>query len=442
MNRIDLPSAYRNQCVTVYQGDCLDVLPTLADFSVDAIVTDPPAGIAFMGQTWDTPGAWRAPVSRHGFTDGAERLPAPAIGSSRNPVCRRCHRHRRGATAAAICRCHQPDFDDASARLKDRRAFVSFLAAVMAQCLRVLKPGGHAIVWAIPRTSHWTATALEDAGFDVRDVITHHYGSGFPKSLNLKGDWQGWGTALKPASEHWILARRPLSEANTALNVQRWRTGALNIDAGRRPMNDRLTAGRWPANLLLSHSLDCNHACAPDCPVARLDEQSGYSRTRRIRIPSDCGGNTWGGSFQIHRGPRGYDDSGGASRFFYVSKPSARERDAGLDDLPMRLADPYGHHRGRRSRDKRRFDGRRPRIARNHHPTVKSVLLMRYLCQLITPPSGVILDCFAGSGSTLIAAASLGFRAIGIEREADYVEIIRHRLDHAEKHATIQVVSR
>src|SRR5438445_469832 len=264
-----------------------------------------------MGQAWDTPGSWRAPVSRHGFTDGAQRLPAPAIGSSRNPVCQRCGRHRRGATAAAICRCHQPDFDDAPARLNDRRAFVSFLAAVMAQCLRVVKPGGHAIVWAIPRTSHWTATALEDAGFDVRDVITHHYGSGFPKSLNLKGDWQGWGTALKPASEHWILARRPLSEAN----------------------------------------------------------------------------------------------------------------------------------RARRATARRRFAARTPRIARNHHPTVKSVVLMRYLCQLITPPGGLILDCFAGSGSTLIAAASLGFRAIGIEREADYVEIIRRRLDRAEKHASIQMVS-
>ncbi len=375
MTRRNSPEpAYSDDLVALYIGDCRNVLPTFADCSIDSIVTDPPAGIEFMGQAWDT--------------------------------------FRRPGMAAS------------------RFAFVDFLRTVMAECLRLLKPGGHALVWAIPRTSHWTAVALEDAGFEVRDVITHHFGTGFPKSLNLGGDWNGWGTALKPASEHWILARKPLAAVNTNLNVRRWGTGALNIAGSRVPTAgpDVATPGRWPANLILSHSRACRDECAQDCPVADLDRQSGNSKTRRIRTPSDCGGKTWGGSFQTHRGARGYDDAGGASRFFYVAKPSPSERDAGLTDSPLRIADPYGQHRGRRSADKRRFDGRAPRVARNHHPTVKSIVLMRYLCRLITPPRGIVLDCFAGSGSTLIAAKSLGFPAIGIEREAQYAAIIRDRI--------------
>ncbi|MEO6858222.1 MAG: DNA methyltransferase [Solirubrobacteraceae bacterium] len=370
--------AYQDRLVTVYLGDCRQLLSTLPSCSVDSVVTDPPAGIEFMAQPWDT--------------------------------------FRQPGTSAS------------------RPAFVAFLRGVMAQCLRVLRPGGHTLVWAIPRTSHWTATAVEDAGFEIRDVITHHFGSGFPKSRNLTDAWRGWGTALKPASEHWILARRPLSEGNTALNVERWRTGALNIDACRIPLTglDRNIVGRWPANVLLSHAPACHGECSRECPVAELDQQSGISKTRRIHSPSDCGGNTWGGTFQIHRGPRGYDDAGGASRFFYVAKPSVQERDAGLAESPVRIADPYGQHRGRRSQDKRRFDGRAPRLAHNHHPTVKSVVLMRYLCQLVTPPGGTILDCFAGSGSTLIAAKSLGFHAIGIERDPAYVEIICRRVHHAQ----------
>jgi len=397
-----LVPAFADDFVAVYLGDCRTLLLAFPDCSVDSVVTDPPAGIEFMGEPWDT---FRRPGTSH-----------------------------------------------------SRSTFVAFLREVMSECGRVLKPGGHALVWAIPRTSHWTATAVEEAGFDVRDVVTHHFGSGFPKSRNLTGEWQGWGTGLKPASEHWILARKPLSAVSTAANVQRWGTGALNIDAcrvpgGSRPARTGLAVGhgkrgpseavgqtplgRWPANLVLSHAVKCGRQCDPSCPVEELDCQSGYSQTRHNYTPSDCGGNTWGGTFQIRRGPRGYDDEGWASRFFYVAKPSVHERDAGLEHTPVRIADPFGQHRSRRSHTTRRLDGRPPRRAHNHHPTVKSVALMRYLCRLITPPGGTVLDCFAGSGSTLVAAKSLGFHAIGIERDLEYVEIICQRVRHVQPPAAL-----
>ncbi len=225
--------------MNIMTGDCLDKLRELADSSIDSLVTDPPAGIAFMGKDWD--------------------------------------KDRGG-----------------------RAAWVAWMTEVMRECLRVLKPGAHGLVWALPRTSHWTATALEDAGFEIRDVVTHLFGTGFPKSLDVSKaidkaagaerevigksmggtpsgsgrygwnsaepapkvwpdvtapatsaarQWQGWGTALKPASEHWILVRRPISEKTVAANVLRWGTGALNIDACRV-----LSDGKRPANNVLCFS--------------------------------------------------------------------------------------------------------------------------------------------------------------------------------------------
>lgn len=316
---------------------------------------------------------------------------------------------------------------------------------VMAECYRVLKPGAHGLVWAIPRTSHWTATALENAGFEVRDVVTHLFGSGFPKSLNVSKaidkaagaeretvgvnpssrpnskvkngrgfdgmrtetesagvqlitapateaakQWDGWGTALKPASEHWILVRKPLSEKTVAANVLKWGTGAINIDgcrvAGkldgdpnrftkaysqgdghegwRRQAHENYTPpvvrseGRFPANLVLSHTIFCGDECSDDCPVRLLDEQSG-----------------------------------GASRFFYVAKASKKDRGEG-----------------------------------NTHPTVKPRKLMQYLAKMITPDWGEILDPFMGSGSTGLAAYSLDFGFTGIESDEKYFKIAKKRL--------------
>lgn len=422
--------------MTLHHGDSLLVLKSLESSSIDSLITDPPAGISFMGKEWD---------------------------------------------------------DDKGGR----DAWIAWMKEVMQECLRVLKPGAHGLVWAIPRTSHWTATALEDAGFEVRDVITHIFGSGFPKSLDIskaidkaagaerevvghKGEfdarynspltdirggnycngekakldlgaitapstpeakqWQGFGTALKPASEHWILVRKPLSEKTVASNVLKHGTGGINIDAsriqgakpsvpqrdmktihggqfgagdgkGRTDIMSDNTQGRFPANLVLSHNEDCGeevpfpHAdfmvwkCVPGCAVAMLDAQSGnllgagnksFKKTSEDNYSGGLGGF---GEFGFK-----YDNGGRASRFFYCAKAS--KSDKGSD---------------------------------NTHPTVKSTKLMSYLIKLITPPNGVVLDPFMGSGSTGVAAVGEGFKFIGIEMEQDYIEITTKRITHVKE---------
>ena len=330
--------AHADEVCAVYLGDAAEVLRDLPDAVVDAVVTDPPAGIRFRGMRWDTfrPARPRA---------GAAEVDPP------------------------------------------RQAFIVFLNPVMRECLRVLKPGGHALAWAIPRTSHWTATAIEDAGFEVRDVITHHFGTGFPKTRLLARPWRGWSTSLKPASEHWILARKPL-EGDLRQNLRTHGTGALNI-AACRIVNAKLS--RWPADLVLSHHPDCGKECAPGCPVAEMDQQSGARS--------------------------------GPSTFFYVAKPGPRERNLGLPNAPGTA---------RRQRNERLLFWSLPQPGANNHPTVKSVTLMRYLCRLVTPPGGLVVDPFMGSGSTGVAAIREGFSFLGIERDAGYLrDIAMHRLRHA-----------
>ena len=389
--------------------DCLSALKTIPDNCIDSLVTDPPAGISFMGKEWD---------SDRGGRDG----------------------------------------------------WIKWMSEVMRECLRVMKPGAHGLVWAIPRTSHWTATALEDAGFEVRDVITHLFGSGFPKSLDVSkaidkaagaerevvaekkklqsyganevfGDgpnkggiqkitapatdaakqWQGWGTALKPASEHWILVRKPCAEKTIAANVLEWGTGGLNIDDSRIGSGGHLkwekprdmgymrgsdagpvgalesTQGRFPANLVLSHSKYCtDNQCDIECAIKALDEQSGQS----------------------------------ASRFFYCAKISTSERNAGLDEMPSKeLARSNGAQKSGSGDRTGSFN--HVQIVKNHHPTVKPKKLMSYLCKLITPPGGVVLDPFMGSGSTGIAAKSENFDFVGIEKESEYFQIAQTRINNA-----------
>ncbi len=328
---------YADDVCAVYIGDAVEVLRDLPASTVDAVVTDPPAGIRFRGMRWDT----FRPTGTRGRADA--------------------------------------DADPA------RQAFIDFLNPVMRECLRVLKPGGHTLAWAIPRTSHWTATAIEDAGFEIRDVVTHHFGTGFPKTRLLARPWRGWSTALKPASEHWILARKPL-EGDLRQNLRTYGTGALNIAACR--VGDG-KPGRWPADLVLTHHPDCGKECVADCPVAELDRQSGT----------------------------------GASRFFYVAKPSPRERNLGLPNAP---------DAARRRRHERLLFWSLPQPGANNHPTVKSVALMGHLCRLVTPRGGLVVDPFMGSGSTGVAAIREGFSFLGIERDAGYVlDIAVHRLRHA-----------
>lgn len=349
----------------VEQGDCLAALRACPASVVDALVTDPPAGIGFMGKKWD---------QDHG----------------------------------------------------GRNNWIAAKAAIYCEVLRVLKPGAHGLVWALPRTSHWTATALEDAGFEIRDVVNHLFGTGFPKSLDL-GD--GRGTALKPAAEHWILVRKPCDGTTTA-NVERWGTGGLNVDACR------LEGERWPAHVVLSHDEACGAVCAPGCAVRALDEQAGERRSgaRAAGRYQQRDGTGIYGACEAREEPEIFASSGSASRFFYVAKPSPSERDLGCDALPMRTpAELTGSKDGAARLASPRTGAGRSSGRRNHHPTVKSIALMRWLCRLVTPPGGVVLDPFCGSGSTGCAAVLEGLHFAGIEQDPEYVAIARARIGAIEK---------
>ena len=418
----------------VYHGSNLDVLPTLPDNSVDAIVTDPPYELGFMGKSWDSSG-------------------------------------------------------------------IAYSVELWQECLRVLKPGGHLLAFGGSRTWHRIAVAIEDAGFDVRDSIAWLYGSGFPKSLDIAkainksagvefeakpasgvgfmnstddgynttlnqlsqvGEsteeakkWQGWGTALKPAFEPVVVARKPLV-GTVAANVLLWGVGGLNIDGSRiqsditqdpnyRPNaanhkghgssfsvgGDNLraitdlpdsgfhnSAGRWPTNIILDEHT-----------AGLLDEQSGISKSTGGRIGKKETSNIdFGLSGKYEKGDPGFGDVGGASRFFYVAKASKKDRNEGLEDLEAQ------RHADRESADGVGGDNPRNRTnqaKQNFHPTVKPTALMEYLVKLVTPPGGTVLDPFTGSGSTGKAALLNGFKFIGIELTADYLPIIEGRLKHA-----------
>lgn len=445
-----------------YLGDSLEILKTIPSNSVDSLVTDPPAGIGLLGLDWD--------------------------------------KDKGG-----------------------RRQWISWLTQIMTECHRILKPGAFGFVWAIPRTSHWTGAALEDAGFEVKDVVTHIFGSGFPKSVaidktidrakytntddlfritewirerrdqlgltnkqldeiagvkggachwtakrphgqphaptkerwdllsavlgpapdwlndlikpahelgenwskrnvvghysrdaggiggaafrsthhtkteptsELSKPWEGWGTALKPASEHWILVQKPISEHNIAANVLKHGVGGINIDASRIPVNGKIPSttnldfrdggflweasarsqssvyhqhpnGRFPSNVLVTRTNNL------DCPARIMNDQSEretdvsqYFKNFKMETP-----------------------------FLFCKKPDKSERGDG-----------------------------------NIHPTVKPLRLMRYLCKLITPPDGTVLDSFMGSGTTGVAALFEDFKFIGIERDETYFQIANKRL--------------
>ncbi len=421
-----------SNAVTLH-GDSLEVLKDIPDNSVDCVVTDPPYGLAFMGKKWD--------------------------------------------------------YDVPSTEL-------------WREVLRVLKPGGHLLSFGGTRTYHRMVVAIEDAGFDIRDQIMWIYGSGFPKSLDVSKaidkaagaerevvssyeqpdirnnrnadktedrigsnridgevqyqtinvtapatdaakQWQGWGTALKPANEPIVLARKPLEKGLTvAQNVLKWGTGALNIDGTRIGTIDKLQGstvrsdirggnfktptqnpdlalyeqnaqGRWPANVLFDEEA-----------AAMLDEQSGTSpsNARKAKQGTQSDGVTgWLGT-----NTNAPSDSGGASRFFYVAKASKRERNAGLEGLASQItsdgraiAADNAYQRGKTERQ-------------NHHPTVKPVKLMEYLIKLVCPPGGIVLDPFMGSGTTGVAAVQLDCEFIGIELEAEYVAIAEKRIANHE----------
>lgn len=353
------------------------------DNSFDAVVTDPPYGFKFMGKKWD--------------------YDVPAI-------------------------------------------------ELWEEVYRVMKPGAHMLAFGGSRTYHRAVCRIEDAGFEIRDCLMWIYGSGYPKSHNLHGEWEGWGTALKPAFEPVVLARKPL-EGTVAENVAKWGCGALNIQACRiqgestqrwtlKQMSSKgasggafanqhhtyaeretphLTgsdAGRWPANIILDEEAG-----------ALLDEQSGeLSSGTLVGHYNGGGGEGIYSKFGI-AAKNFHANRGGASRFFYCAKASKAEREAGLDSLPERVK-VFNGHNDESSQDMKPVEERFTTRARNHHPNVKPIALLRYLCRLITPPNGLILDTFCGSGSTGLAAEREGFRAICVDLVGEYTQIAHLRNEH------------
>jgi site-specific DNA-methyltransferase (adenine-specific) len=288
-------------------------------------------------------------------------------------------------------------------------------AEVWREVLRVLKPGGHLLAFAGTRTQHRMAVNIEDAGFEIRDMIAWVYGSGMPKSHNLKGEWEGFGTALKPALEPITVARKPF-QGTVAANVLEHGTGAINIDGcrveGTKGVPASLSSagglgwstggdmerkqqqnGRWPANLIHDGSDEVTELFPQNVRGAipgtqKIGDKTTINRDNNVSYAT-CG-------YQKISGYK--EEVGSAARFFYCAKASKADREDG-----------------------------------NGHPTVKPTDLMRYLCRLVTPPGGIVLDPFMGSGSTGKAAVLEGFRFIGIEREAEYIEIARGRIQVPEQ---------
>ncbi|WP_438852643.1 DNA-methyltransferase [Brevundimonas nasdae] len=353
-------------------GDSREVLRELAPDSLDGCACDPPYALVSIGKRFGAIGA------------------APAkVGAS-------------GAYARASAGFMGQQWDTGE---------TAFDPAFWVEVLRVLKPGAHIVAFGGTRTYHRLVCAIEDAGFEIRDQLAWIYGSGFPKSHNQRGAWEGWGSALKPAFEPIILARKPL-DGTLAQNLRRWGVGGLNIDAcrvgigdggarageasaGRRydqqgSTNSAATPGprggdsrgRWPANVLhdgsdevvgaFPHSAGQLGGVSGDEPSAMTDQIYGKFAGRRASIP------------------RG--DAGSAARFFYCAKASKAERMG------------------------------------SGHPTVKPVRVMRWLCRLIAPPGALILDPFAGSGTTGVAALAEGMRPFLIEREARFCADIERRM--------------
>nr|WP_262907837.1 site-specific DNA-methyltransferase [Hymenobacter sp. 15J16-1T3B] len=317
--------------------------------------------------------------------------------------------------------------------------------AFWAECLRVLKPGAHLVNFSHARTYHRMACAVEDAGFELRDQLMWLYGSGFPKSKNLAGDWDGWGTALKPAHEPIVLARKPLEKGLTvADNVAKWGTGALHIDACRvNPGEFTKTGGRssrghggvygdgmapsgfeahdngrWPANLLHDGSA---------AVLAGFPDEAGARAAVLGTEPSSSskmGPHVYDGGQMRNQARERRDDLGSAARFFYCAKASRADRNEGL---PSYDAPAVGSNATMGQRERADWPARNG----NHHPTVKPTRLMRWLCRLITPPSGRIVDPFAGSGSTGKAGLLEGFDVVLMELQAEHLPLITGRCDHA-----------
>lgn len=421
--------------VRIIHGDCIEEMRKLDENSVDSVVVDGPYGIRFMGKAWDGADI----EARYATAASSDE------GRARNGMAMQAGRNDRSMAAS--------------------RAFQEFSREWAAEALRVLKPGGYLLSFSAPRTYHRMVSGIEDAGFEIRDQILWIFGSGFPKSHN--GEWGG--TALKPAHEPVVVARKPL-DGTVEENWRKWGTGALDIDGCRipsepmrpntgkgalprrhegeiregSPCGQPHELGRWPANIIHDGSEEVL-AAFPDAPGQMADAsasasarktQNVYGAMRRGRGDEFSANNSNAGAvgFSMRPGTRRLD-AGSAARFFYCAKASKRDRDEGLDGMPLVTTDVLAGHRSRRMEEVKRPDGAPPSQGRNTHPTVKPTDLMRYLCRLVTPAGGTLLDPFMGSGSTLKAAVLEGFDCIGIEREVEHVATAQLRVDHAKQQA-------
>lgn len=425
-----------NQHYQLRLGDSLEILKTIPSNSVDALVTDPPAGIGLFGIEWD---------------------------------------HDKGG----------------------RDQWISWLSKIMSECYRVLKPGAHGFVWALPRTSHWTGSAIESSGFIIKDVVTHVFGSGFPKNnvlekainrvkytdtdflfkatawirnrrdelnltnkdldsiagvkggachwtasgsnsqpnvptkerweklstvlgpapdwlesqiqpsfkqknfrknlnftFNSESEWRGWGTALKPASENWILIQKPISEHNIAANIKKHCVGGINIDESRIPVIGKIPSTSnlnfLDGGLLWDNSKRSTNSVYHQHPKGRFPANFLLTKTDDETNPAEIL-NTQN------------EDGLDVSKYFKNIIPEV----------------PFYYCKKSPKKEKGEF---------NSHPTVKPINLMRYLCKMITPTNGLIIDPFMGSGSTGIAAIREGFKFWGIEKDQTYFDIAEKRL--------------
>lgn len=369
--------------------DSILAMRDLPDNSVDAVVTDPPYGIGFMGKAWDG-------------KDIEQRAAGRRAAASTDPHATEMGGHKSVAAAAG-----QYNLTPAA-----MRAFQEFSREWAVQALRVLKPGGHLLSFASARTYHRMASGIEDAGFEIRDQIMWVFGSGFPKSHN--GEWGG--TALKPAHEPIVMARKPLV-GTVAANVLEHGTGALNID-GCRVGYELVEKGR---------------AGRDECKSNSLGKKLMGGETQQWQAGRWPANLIHDGSSEVVAGFPGATDTN-AARFFYCAKASREDRNEGLASFPepaVRAGATMG------DRERADWEARNG----NFHPTVKPTALMSYLCRLVTPPGGLVLDPFMGSGSTGKAAVLEGFRFIGMEREKNYMGIATARVAFGleqRQHATRQ----
>lgn len=433
-------------------GDCIEAMRLMAPNSVDAVVTDPPYGIGFMGQAWDGKDIEAQTKNRQGNGSQCPTAWSPNAG------------HKSAAAAAG--------FYDLSP--KAMMAFQEFTRAWAREALRILKPGGHLVSFASPRTYHRMACGIEDAGFEMRDSLIWMFGSGFPKSKNLCTckphvetelvDQHGWrlcgscgqpyevGTALKPSFEPASLARKPL-EGSVEANLKKWGTGVLNIEGcritadgeergpntGKGALPCRHTTseareggvvvqpdpgGRWPANLIHDGSAEVQ---------AAFPESGGSGPARTLRRGKRRGDAGWGMSDAA--GELRDAGTGSAARFFYCPKTSKRDRDEGLEDFEVVDAGTMtgGRQEGSAGLNNPRAGAGRTSGAKNSHPTVKPTPVMQWLVRLVTPPNGLVVDPFTGSGSTGKACALEGLRFLGMELDPKWapVAVARIKFAHA-----------